>query len=212
LITDPLRPGHSGDVSTPAARAREPRTSVRPVDGGIPSFDDLYEQHFAFVWRSARRLGIVDSALEDVAQEVFLVVHRRLDSLERGARIRSWLFSIVVRVVSDARRSLRRKPANLGGTARSGLDVDGIGTSAAGPEDSLARVEAQRVMDAVLDGMTDARRQVFILAELEQMSVPDIAAAVGANVNTAYARLRAARADFERGAARARASDAWRAR
>lgn len=210
MITDPLRPGHSRDVSTLAARALEPRASGRPVDGGIPSFDALYEQYFAFVWRSARRLGIVDSALEDVAQEVFLVVHRRLDSLERGASIRSWLFSIVVRVVSDARRSLRRKPANLGGTARSGLDVDGIGTSAACPEDSLARVEAQRVMDAVLDGMTDPRRQVFILAELEQMSVPDIAAALGANVNTVSARLRAARADFERGVARARASDAWR--
>jgi RNA polymerase sigma-70 factor, ECF subfamily len=209
---DPLRPGHSRDVSTPAARAPEPRASVRAVDGGIPSFDDLYEQYFVFVWRSARRLGIVDSALEDVAQEVFLVVHRRLDALERGARIRSWLFSIVVRVVSDARRSLRRKPANLGGKARSGVDVDGIGTSAACPEDSLSRVEAQRVMDAVLDGMTDPRRQVFILAELEQMSVPDIAAAVGANVNTVYARRRAARADFERGVARARASDAWRAR
>ena len=87
-------------MSTLAARALEPRASGRPVDGGIPSFDALYEQYFAFVWRSARRLGIVDSALEDVAQEVFLVVHRRLDSLERGASIRSWLFSIVVRVVS----------------------------------------------------------------------------------------------------------------
>jgi RNA polymerase sigma-70 factor, ECF subfamily len=212
LITDPLRSGHRRDVSAPAARALEPGPDVRPVDCGIPSFDDLYEQHFAFVWRSARRLGINDSALEDVAQEVFLVVHRRLDSLERGALLRSWLFSIVVRVVSDARRSLRRKPANLGGSARSSLDVDGIGTSAASPEDSLARVEARRVMDAVLDGMTDPRRQVFILAELEQMSVPDIAAAVGANVNTVYARLRAARADFEQGVARARASDTWRER
>jgi RNA polymerase sigma-70 factor (ECF subfamily) len=65
-------------------------------------------------------------------------------------------------------------------------------------------------MDAVLDGMSDLRRQVFILSELEQMSVPDIAAAVGANVNTVYSRLRAARADFERGVARARARDAWR--
>jgi RNA polymerase sigma-70 factor (ECF subfamily) len=185
---------------------------IRPLDGGIPSFDDIYEEYFAFVWRSARRLGIVDSALEDIVQEVFLVVHRRLHTLDRGSRSRSWLFSIVVRVVSDARRSLRRKPANLGGQARSGLDVDSVLTSAPCPEDSLAKMEAQRVMDTILDSMSDQRRQVFMLAELEQMSVPDIAAAIGANVNTVYARLRAARAEFERGVARARASDGWRER
>jgi RNA polymerase sigma-70 factor (ECF subfamily) len=73
-------------------------------------------------------------------------------------------------------------------------------------------MEAQRVMDTILDSMSDQRRQVFMLAELEQMSVPDIAAAIGANVNTVYARLRAARAEFERGVARARASDGWRER
>jgi RNA polymerase sigma-70 factor (ECF subfamily) len=212
LITNPIRAGHSGNVSMAAAPAREPAPMIRPLDGGIPSFDDIYEQYFAFVWRSARRLGIVDSALEDIVQEVFLVVHRRLKTLESGARTRSWLFGIVVRVVSDARRSLRRKPANLGGKARSGFDVDWVVTSAPCPEDSLARAEAQRVVGSLLDAMTDQRRQVFILAELEQMSVPDIAAAVRANVNTVYSRLRAARADFERGVARARASDAWRRR
>lgn len=196
----------------PAARARETPAMTRPADSGIPSFDDIYDEHFAFVWRSARRLGIVESALEDIVQEVFLVVHRRLDTLAQRSRIRSWLFGIVVRVVSDARRSLRRKPANLGGKARSGLDVDSVVTGIPCPEDTLAKAEAQRVMDSLLDAMSDPRRQVFILAELEQMSVPDIAASVGANVNTVYARLRAARADFERGVARARARDGWRAR
>jgi RNA polymerase sigma-70 factor (ECF subfamily) len=196
----------------PAAPAREPAPMIRPLDGGSPSFDDIYEEYFAFAWRSARRLGIVEGALEDVVQDVFLVVHRRLHTLEGGSRTRSWLFSIVVRVVSDVRRSLRRKPANLGGQARSGLDVDWVVASAPCPEDSLAKAEAQRVLDSLLDAMTDPRRQVFILAELEQMSAPEIAAAVGANVNTVYARLRAARADFERGVARVRAIDRWRER
>lgn len=185
---------------------------TRPVDGSIPSFDEVYEQNFAFVWRTARRLGIVDSALEDVVQEVFLVVHRRLYSLEHRSRTKSWLFGIVVRVVSDARRSLRRKPAHLGGRGRSGLDVDSILTSDPCPEDAAARAEAQRVMDSVLDAMSDPQRQVFILAELEQMSAPDIAVAVGVNVNTVYARLRTARIEFERGVARARARDEWRTR
>jgi RNA polymerase sigma-70 factor (ECF subfamily) len=64
----------------------------------------------------------------------------------------------------------------------------------------------------VLDAMRKERREVFILAELEEMSVADIAAAVGANSNTVYSRLRAARADFERAVGRARAKDRWRFR
>lgn len=173
----------------------------------------MYEENFAFVWRSARRLGVSDSALEDIAQEVFLVVHRRLPAFEGKSCIKPWLFGIVLRVVRDARRSLRRKPANLGGHARATTNLDSVADACSlSPHDSVAEAEAVRMLHAFLDAMPESRRQVFILAELEQMGVADIAAAVGANVNTVYSRLRAARAEFDRAVTRARASDQWRIR
>ena len=174
------------------------------------TFEAVYETHFAFVWRSVRRLGVADSAVEDVAQEVFLVVHRRLASFDGRSCIKPWLFAIIVRVVSDARRSLRRKPAHLGGHARSDRDVDSVtDPSAICPQESAVRADAIRTLHALLDRMSDHHRQVFILSELEQMSALDIAAAVNANVNTVYSRLRAARLDFERAVARLHTSGQW---
>ncbi len=160
-----------------------------------------------------RRLGVAPSALDDVVQDVFVVVHRRLSDFEGRSSAKSWLFGIVLHVVRDARRTLRRKPAHLGGTARSADDVDDVvDIDGASPHDSAAKREAVRQLHAMLEAMPDDRREVFILSELEQMSVPEIASAVGANANTVSSRLRAARADFERAVARARAGDEWRLR
>jgi RNA polymerase sigma-70 factor (ECF subfamily) len=172
----------------------------------------VYKAHFAFVWRSVRRLGVADSALDDVVQDVFLVVHRQLPGFRGESSVRSWLFAIAARVVRDLQRSLRRKPANLGGGGRLCDDVDLLANSTPSPHETVAASEAVRTLHAVLDAMTSERREVFILAELEQMSVGDIAAAVNANPNTVASRLRAARTEFERAVARARANDQRRIR
>ncbi len=194
-------------MSTPAARIHE-RPVSHALENAFPwTFGAVYEAHFAFVWRSVRRLGVVDEAVDDVVQDIFLVVHRKLPGFRGESSIRSWLFSIASRVVRDSRRSLRRKPGNLGGMGRVCDDVDFVADSAPSPHESAAGAEAVRTLHAVLDAMRKERREVFILAELEEMSVADIAAAVGANSNTVYSRLRAARADFERAVGRARAKD-----
>lgn len=91
-------------------------------------------------------------------------------------------------------------------------DVDLFADAAPSPQEQAAAAEAVRTLHAVLDGMNKERREVFILAELEQMTVADIAAAVNVNANTIYSRLRAARADFERALIRMRANDQWRIR
>jgi RNA polymerase sigma-70 factor (ECF subfamily) len=172
----------------------------------------VYDTYFPFVWRSARRLGVPEAGVDDVVQDVFLVVHRRLGDFEGRSTMKSWLLGIVLRTVRDARRTLRRKPAWLGGAARaSDGDVEACAdTGALRQDEALAKAEAARVVHAILDSMPDERREAFVLAELEQLTVPEIADAVGANVNTIYSRLRAARADFERAASRARAGDTWR--
>jgi RNA polymerase sigma-70 factor, ECF subfamily len=211
--------GHLLDVPPFLASTQtmpQPVSTTRPVAPLVEkdwTFDQIYDECFAFVWRTVRRLGIIDAGVDDVVQDVFLVVHRRLADFEGRSSIKSWLFGIAVHAVRDARRTLRRKPGNLGGLARSGDDPAMVADADAnGPHQALEQSEAVARLHAILDAMNDDRREVFVLAELEEMSVPDIADAVGANVNTVYSRLRAARADFEKGVARMHANDGWRSR
>lgn len=168
------------------------------------AFDDVYRAHFAFVWRSARRLGVRDSSLDDVVQEIFVIVHRRLAAFEGRSSMRTWLFGIAIRVVRDHRRAVKRKQPQ-----GEPIDPDTLPASA-GPD--AEKAEAVRVLHALLDELQDERREIFVMAELEQMAMPEIAEALGLNLNTAYGRLRAARLDFEQALARHRARDEWRLR
>lgn len=167
-----------------------------------PTFEAVYREHFAFVWRSARRLGVPPGALDDIVQEVFVVVHRRLACFEGRSSLRTWLFGITLRVARDHRRSAGARPHEP-------LDVDLL-PAPGGPREALEKAEAVALLYGLLDELDDERREVFVMAELEQITMPEIAATLGLNVNTAYARLRAARQAFEAALARHRAREASR--
>jgi RNA polymerase sigma-70 factor (ECF subfamily) len=143
------------------------------------------------VWRSLRRLGVPDRLLDDAAQDVFIVVHRRLAEFEGRSSLKSWLFGIARRVAHDHRRRVSRKERTE--ELPEMLPDPHAGTPAADAE----RAQAMRVLHEILATLDDDKREVFVLAELEQMTVPEISEAIGANVNTVYSRLRAARAGFE---------------
>jgi RNA polymerase sigma-70 factor (ECF subfamily) len=176
------------------------------------SFEDVYEQHFDLVWRNIRRLGVPEALVDDAVQEVFMVVHRRLGEFEGRSSLRTWLFSIVARVASDHRRALRRKSPHTS-SPDAAVDADSVPDERAdGPDEAAAQREGVRLLHRLLDELSDDKRTTLVLAELEQMSVPEIAEALGENVNTIYARLRAARRDFEQLVARERARDVWRLR
>jgi RNA polymerase sigma-70 factor, ECF subfamily len=176
-----------------------------PPQGALGlSFDEVYRDQFAFVWRSARRLGVREGALDDVVQEIFVIVHRKLPGFEGRSSVRTWLFGIALRFVRDHRRKVMRDRTD------DAVDVDGLRASSDGPRESAEKTQAIRLLHVILDEMGDERREVFVMAELEQMPMPDIATTLGINVNTAYARLRAARASFEAALARHRARDEWR--
>lgn len=201
-------------MASSAGDSRASRPEI-PAPAGIlvPRFEEVYAEHFPFVWRSVRRLGVDPSAVDDAVQEIFLVVHRRLAEFESRASLKTWLFGIVLRVVRQHRRTLRRKPAQLGGAAAMDPDVDRVhDTAGQGPHERMAEREAVQALHAILDELDDERREIFVLAELEQMTVPEIAEAVEANVNTVYSRLRAARRDFDQAVLRHRARDQWRGR
>jgi RNA polymerase sigma-70 factor (ECF subfamily) len=177
----------------------------------VPAFEAVYEQHFDLVYRNVRRLGVPDAGVDDAVQEVFLVVHRRLGEFEGRSSLRTWVFAIVAHVARDCRRTLRRKSPHLR-TPDSAVDADTVPDERADPHARTERSEGVRLLHRVLDALDDDKRAVLVMAELEQMSAPEIAEVLGENVNTIYARLRAARRDFDEAAQRERARDEWRLR
>ncbi|HEY0194595.1 MAG TPA: RNA polymerase sigma factor [Kofleriaceae bacterium] len=157
-----------------------------------PAFDAVYEAHAGFVWRVLRTFGVREAYIEDAVQDVFLVVHRRLREWQGRAAITTWLFAIARRVASVHRRRTGRRDDRL-----TTLDEASGAVSGGDPFADAARAQAAATVLAILEGLDDDKRAVFALVELEQLPVPEVARMLDLNLNTAYSRLRLARAAFE---------------
>lgn len=156
------------------------------VDSTAPApLDAIYREHFEFVWCVLRRLGVAEGDIDDATQDVFVIAHRRLGQFEGRAAVRTWLYSIAIRVASNRRRKHERRDALLVRLPRSIPDD---------LEELAARGQARAILEALLDRLDEHKRVVFVLAELEELTVPAIASIVGENPRTVYSRLRAARA------------------
>lgn len=174
----------------------------RSVNEPALSFAALYSDHFAFVWRNLRRLGVPEAGLRDAAQDVFLVVHRRLGGFEGRGTPQAWLYSILRRVAADYRRRGRRKDLTDHEQAEVLVDV-----SDPGPENQAARGEALELLLMLLGELDEDKRDVLVLVDLEGMTVPEAAEVVSCNLNTAYSRLRAARHEMQAGLERHRSKE-----
>ena len=150
-------------------------------------YSELYVRYFEDVWRWVRCLGEPPSSLDDAVQDVFLVAYRRFRDFEGRSSPRTWLFAITTRVVSDHRRSRRRRSRLLG--RMKGMFDGPMRTSV----EPIATVERSRALVTALSGLSEERRAVFMMADLEEMSAPEIASALNVNLNTVYSRLRRAR-------------------
>ena len=157
------------------------------------AFRALYDGHVDFVWRNLRRLGIPMAEVDDRTQEVFVVAHRHWDAfVDPGHGPRAWLFQIVLRVVSEARRHRRRHPEDAdGGVAES------RGSAPPPQLDAIARKQAVEELDRALATIDVGRRAVLVLHEIEEMTAPEIAKAMDIPLNTVYSRLRVAREELE---------------
>jgi RNA polymerase sigma-70 factor (ECF subfamily) len=201
------QPGVSPALPCEAIEVADPELGT-VLDTSPATLADIYRQHFPFVWRMMRRLGVPDGHVEDAVQDVFIVVHRRLADFQGRSSVRSWLAGIVRRVAHDHRRLGNRKPAL--GQAQSDRAPDDLSADHPSPEETMINTEAVRILHELLDRLDDDKREVFILAELEQWSIAEIAEATGVKINTASSRLRLAREAFEEAARRMRARDGWR--
>ena len=194
----------AGEPPAPAA------ADARAV--GSLSFERVYRREFAFVWRTLRYLGVPEAAVEDVAQEVFIVVHERREVYDpRAGSLRAWIFGIARRSALRYHRTARRKGARrhaAEAAANSGLGLlREREDPGADPEQRLARRQAAAIVERFLESLSPARREVFTLHELEGLSAPAIAELLGVKLNTVYSRLRRARAQFRDAVARERARE-----
>lgn len=190
-------PHLSAALDAPERQQAEPTT-----------FDTVYDEHVDLVWRSARRLGVPEPFADDVVQQTFLVVYRRLAEFEQRASVKTWILSILLKVVQEHRRSMRRKSPHWSRSAAN-VDPETLVAHAGDPAHALEQREAARMVESLLDTLDDDKRTVFVLAELEQMTASEIGHATGMTPTAVYSRLRAARTDFERGAARLRRTNGW---
>jgi RNA polymerase sigma-70 factor (ECF subfamily) len=191
-------------MGSPVGNALE--SAAAPNRVFVPEFDAVYEAQVDFVWRTVRRMGVREADTDDVVQEVFVIVHRRLAEFAGRAQVKTWVFKILVHVVRHYWRTRQRKPGD-----RAAEDPAAIQTLVADHEHSPAamyeRVEALRVLDRLLSQLDEEKREAFVLAEIEQMTAAEIAEIIEANVNTVGSRLRAARQEFEKALLRFRAHE-----
>jgi RNA polymerase sigma-70 factor (ECF subfamily) len=172
-MTPPKSPPHAGPATEGAARTQA-----------------FVREHFAFVWRVLRRLGLEPSDADDATQRVMLVVARRIDAIEAGYE-RSFLYQTAVFMAARERRTWQRRreePAEFDEWSHPGLD----------PERLLGERRARERLDAILVRMPEDLRVAFVLFEIEGMSKHEVASALGIPEGTAASRLRRAREDFLR--------------
>jgi RNA polymerase sigma-70 factor (ECF subfamily) len=148
----------------------------------------MVAEHFDFVWRLLRRLGVERDDADDAAQQVFMIATRKVSSIEEGSE-RTFLHGTAIRVAANARRSRHRR-RDLPGHA------DFADPRAAHPDSLSELARARALLDEVLARLPIALRTVLVLAEIEQLQVSEIAALEGIKIGTAASRLRRARALF----------------
>ncbi|MEZ4447844.1 MAG: sigma-70 family RNA polymerase sigma factor [Nannocystaceae bacterium] len=165
---------------------------------GLSALAAVYRDHHAYVHRVLGRLGVPVDLVDDALQDVFLVVHRRLGEFEGRSALRTWLFSIALRIARKYRASAARRPEPLAAP---------IVDARESPEDLADRRRALALLDALLAQLSDDRREVLVLCEIERLSAPEAAEVLGLKLNTVYSRLRLARQDFERAVQRLQARE-----
>jgi RNA polymerase sigma-70 factor (ECF subfamily) len=152
----------------------------------------IYEQNAQFIWKSLFRMGVPESDLPDVMQEVLLVVHRRLDSYDRTCRVTTWLFGICLRVAATARRTRsRRHEEPMDAAASQATLIESMD-----PERVALARDAKRQLELALDGLSPEKRAVFVMFELEGASCGEIAELLGVAKGTVFSRLSTARQEF----------------
>ena len=146
--------------------------------------------HYAYVCRTLSYFGVPASAVDDVAQDVFLVMYRRLAELDVSRDVRSWLWGIARRVAHTHRRSAAR--------AKRKHDEAPPKTGPVRPDERLQLRQQAQIVERFVQSLPDKLRDVFVLTQIEGLSAPAVAEALELELNTVYSRVRLSRERFAR--------------
>lgn len=158
----------------------------------------LFQEHFDLVWRTVRRFGVPTEAIDDAAQEVFVIASRKLDVIQHGKE-RAFLYGTAIRVASDARRARDRRRRHT----EEELDVVDTAPS---PADLVDQKRARALLDDLIARLPEDLRAVFVLYELESLTTAEIADCLDVPAGTVASRLRRAREQFAAAIARLEAA------
>jgi RNA polymerase sigma-70 factor (ECF subfamily) len=182
-----------------------PPSSFVPASAGrtivaVADFEAVFRAELGWVCNTLRRLGVREADVEDVAHDVFVTFHRRLTDYDPARPVRAWLGGIAYRVASEHRRRahVRREIADD--------RIEPLDPRRA-PDEALAEQQTRALVLAALAGVQEERRPVLVLHDIDGLPMPAIAESLSIPLNTAYSRLRLARADFRRAVERARAAE-----
>ncbi len=159
-------------------------------------FSDLFAEHYDFVWRSARRLGVAIGELDDVVQDTFIIVMNKLNAANPipVAALRSWIYMIVRNVAANHRRGVAKKNQRSDDT----LAADMIAAHAPSPESAYVTNEAVSSVDKWLQELRDEEREAFVLVRLEDFTAEEAASMLGVPANTIASRVRTAKVHLQR--------------
>jgi RNA polymerase sigma-70 factor (ECF subfamily) len=160
-------------------------STARPLPPPKLDFDTVFDESSAYVWRLLARLGVSSVDLPDVCQEVFLTVHRRLEDYDGGAPLRSWVYGICVRTAANYRKRAHRRRETVGDPPDTGAP--------AGQHRELELSRARARLFGVLATLDEGKRDAFVLFELEELPMREVARILDCPLQTAYSRLHAAR-------------------
>jgi RNA polymerase sigma-70 factor (ECF subfamily) len=150
-----------------------------------PSFEEIFREEAPYVGRTLHFLGVHEPHLEDACQEVFVVIHRQLTQFQGGS-VRAWVRQICIYVASNHRRAQQRRREDLV------AELPEVATAPA-QQGQVESSELQEQLLAALAALSEDQRTVFVLYEIEELTMPEIAGAIGCPLQTAYSRLYAAR-------------------
>jgi len=162
------------------------RGDPEDVTSAPATIEALFTAHVEFVWRILRHFGVARADLDDQTQEVFIVAHRRLPEWD-GEQPRAWLYAIARRCAASYRRRSHRRHERTVEAVPEGSDT----------RDLAAGMEMDR-LNRALDALDEDKRSVFVLYEVEEMTMREVAEVVQCSLPTAYARLYAARRELAR--------------
>jgi len=150
----------------------------------------MVSEHFDFVWRLVRRLGIGREDADDATQQVFLAVVRRVGAVAPG-REKAFLYGTAIRVIANLRRSVRRR------REAHGTEPDAMESTLSAPDRQAELGQARDCLDEILSRLPERLSALFVLVEIEELDVSEAAALEGIPAGTAASRLRRARELFE---------------